>query len=673
MKINNTIVNSIPLKKDAKRYFLAKYRHLCKHNGSSAAEDVFKNLGCYLKSFRSGEHNIACPVKRTGWVKYLEQSMLTNPQNVLNFLKLYTMPGTINVETASRVYHESVSSIDVDTSAPVGLTEWLRILKLTKRARSDVYIAIRKNKLHCFHAFASGHSLRDWSTYWAKWRKITTFDDAHLDKRDWFTPITPEMYKDSGNPVMETNASLDHSPASASFIKDFETLSYILDHTKSFTPDTRRFVYDVNSEYFKMLSSSTVLDPDDLSTYTRHQTIGSSESFNGACVGDVHFIPKHGSDFRAIAVPNRFLQSALVPGYQALESIVKRLPHDCTFNQQKFNEKITSRVSSKDLFCYGIDLSKATDNLPLNWGVTIWSTLLSTACSDVQDSLKCFMQMSRAPWFNQGFFTSWSKGQPLGTLPSFQCLALTHNIVCEYLSLQCGQGHSPYAVLGDDLIVFNKKLKKAYFGLLASHKIPVSLHKSYGGNLVEFAGQTFISNAKPFYTPAHNILTFESLFDYQRSSGISIPWHNLPRGIRTRFIKSISEVNVSGGKVFSDFAIPGQTIYKHCQKIVLVDRGTQSQMFNFESVFYEAWGVASAELQKEPEVGRLIPTPTTNSHVIGNKVISVVSSRHGFNYSFKRSTLPDWYKDKFRPCSTDKLIATGYIIQQQLASKLNKV
>jgi hypothetical protein len=690
MKINKTIIDSIPIRKDCKKYFTSKYEHLVRHNGLKVAQSTFKKLASYMKSLRSGYDAQPCPVRRTGWVKHLEETMLTQPHYVLNFLKLYSVKGEMDVDTCSREYHESVKAVDVDTSVPLEIRAFIKLVWESHSVTRRTFYNRKADPKYVFHAYFSAHSLNEILAYKRKWRRVLSGDNEFAQEQ-WFRPITPEVYKDHIKIAEDSvvyNNILDHSfntmiskCFSDTFNQDVEGLPYYLDNCPYLDGETREYMYSILPHYFKDESLCEILNNNGMhpaDNYNAHTDI-----LGTAFAGDIHFIPKHGSDYRAIAVPNRFLQSGMEPGYDFLRSITKKLPKDCTYDQGRFDQRIQNRVNNDSLYVYGIDLSKATDNLPLSWFEYILAPTLerssATHLDDIKKSIRLFTQVSRSSFRNEGFPTQWDVGQPLGTLPSFQALAITHNILCEAISLACGQGHSPYAVLGDDLLVFNKKLGARYTKLLKAHRIPISLQKSYRGKLVDFAGKTFVKNALPFYTPAHNVITYESLFDYQKASGVTIPWSNIPKSIRRRFMKSVevTATKMSGREDIKNIfpsGTPGEKIYCHCQKATIVDRGTNADMHTHKREFYEAWGYALAETQDSTcDVGITTPALTSNAHLFRGRVHCLVTKRHDFHFTYTEKQLPEWYRTKFRPVTTDLLAAQGYIIQTQLQSSMSKL
>lgn len=78
----------------------------------------------------------------------------------------------------------------------------------------------------------------------------------------------------------------------------------------------------------------------------------------------LHILFEKGVKCRVIAIGDYFSQCVLSPFHELLAGILKTLPNDCTFDQDAgFARVLQLTKVSKEL--YSIDLSKATDRLPL--------------------------------------------------------------------------------------------------------------------------------------------------------------------------------------------------------------------------------------------------------------------------------------------------------------------
>jgi hypothetical protein len=623
--INLLLLRSIPLDRHLKRYYLAKYCHLCKNNGVDFANAKFKDLLSALKQYKSSGSLPSVGLRRNGWMKKLISYTDTHPHFVFNFLKGFTSwQLKIDVKKASRDFDLALKSVKSDYAVPRYLKEWIEILNLTFDDRSLIYKSARLSRVHLFHRYCSSHSKREWNIYWRQWhwilKKYRRSSSIVGDR-----PVFPEMYKDFS----------DNS--SQSYEDDINRILYLI----FISP-----ILSVTSKTYIRNSLNPILCDEFLNRNfggNEPQSLISSR-LDRSYVGDIHYIPKSGTSSRPIAVPNRFIQSALTPIYERLDFVVKRLNHDATYDQDKFNTWISSRTRTDSRFIGSVDLSSATENLPLEWIRPFLNSLELT--EEEKISLQLFNEVSRANWNNYGSLSKWTIGQPLGSLPSFSILALTHNLFCESLSLRHGYGHSPYRILGDDIVIGSKRVYNSYIQEMTKRRIPLSHSKCYSGKFTEFAGQCFIRKGYPFMTPDHRLVTWESLFDFQYSTGIKIPWNLLPKNIRNKFTR------YSNGKDLS-----GHTLYLATQFNCMINRG--STQINGKSIDWQVLGYFQA-LSEESELQPEGILHTGITRFLNGTLIINDNKRPVGNGMFRRyieTTLPVWFKRKFRPVSTDKVIS----------------
>jgi hypothetical protein len=338
-----------------------------------------------------------------------------------------------------------------------------------------------------------------------------------------------------------------------------------------------------------------------------------------------------------------------------LDALLRRFPTDATFNQSRFDVKIVNRVTNPSLYAGSVDLSQATDNLPASWGWAVWDAISDTRdrlgkpfSPIVLESAHLFRDVNQGWWLNGHYPVRWTIGQPLGSLPSFDLLGLTHNCLLEALSFSRALLHSPYCILGDDLLVFNKRLRRNYIEFMESAGVPLSIQKSYEGNLVEFAGKVFIKNQIPRYRSDQKAIGFHSLFDYQRSTGILIDYNKLPGKLRIKFSKTLASV----GLPTSDCV----TVYQMIQDF-LITGDLSPDNPNCRDIDC-AWDIYSTlDTEDEP-----LPDPILGSGVVnvGGHPVSFgdfgYAEKHGHLLRFRKVLLPEWYKDKVRPYTTENLI-----------------
>lgn len=665
--VNQAILSSIPLDKKMKRYFLSKYRILANNNGLRYAAEIFSQMRSVSLEYRADPHRIErreeyirrMPVRKNGWLRKLFDYLDSHPEYVLNFLKLYVglNEPLVTVEQSANNQHQYLQDVAVNTDIPTYLSMWVRLIKMPIMTKSQ-WFHERHTKVRPGYEgitkFLSTHTYREYAIYVRKWKRILTkytLTDTDVQHGLVSKEPLPEMYKDFDG------------LASTSLEEDFFDLSSMALYADSGGWTEEPAVSPESISFLLRCLNPNLIHLWDEITMGIWKPSKPASFLSGLHVGHMHHIPKKGTiERRPIAVPNRFLQMGMTPVYQALKGIVERLPQDATFNQARFDTKISNRVTNPNLYVGSVDLSQATDNLPFSWGEFIVDELiLDRQPEEVKLSWQLFKETARAKWNNDGILTSWSVGQPLGTLPSFMTLAITHNLILEALSWWNGYGHSPYAVLGDDVVIFSRKLRNQYISDFSKRGIPLSLHKSFKGNLTEFAGKVYIRNHVPFHTSDQVAITWTNLFDYQVATGILIPWDNLPRKVKSRFRRQVlSVIPYAGNRMVS-------RVY-HLIQMANVHRA--SGHFDYEAenqalinYFYEAARIS--EMDTEP-----VPEMRTGIVMLAGHPITYLdygyAEKRGHKQRFQKVKLPDWYKSKFRPASTDTLVHCASIALMNL-------
>lgn len=675
--VNRVICDSIPIDKSLKRRLLNQYRRLVDSNGPKYAADVFKRMSEVCMAYRADPRRIenlprylkSFPLKYKGWVRKIFKYMDCQPMYMLDFLKLYCGMGQPLVTVAEsaiaqKQYLENVEDT-VSDKVPGFLTRWLDIVLGPLLSSNDLLalwilepddLLVRFLKLHC-----DGHCIdyNVYKSYWLKWNSILrkfhrTEDSEAIDAMMSGRVPVPEVYKDF---ILE-----DHS--SRRMEEDYWAFAHLLQRRRSY-PFVRDFLSDESIEFLKFINShhpdAFNLWIDDIGNGNGGPWLpesGGSDLY-AACAGEIHHIPKKGTTKRRpIAVPNRFLQMGLVPFQMQLEAIIRRLPCDCTFDQARFDVKITNRVSNPNLYVGSVDLSQATDNFPSSWGWAIWDKIVEYSKRThrpigvaVTLSSSLFHEVSSGPWMNGDYPSYWTVGQPLGTLPSFDFLALSHNCLLEALAFARGLSHSPYAVLGDDVLIFNKGLRHDYIMLLSAAGVPLSKQKSYVGNLVEFAGKIFIRNQVPKYRSDHRPITYEALFDYQRSTGVSIDFRRLPEKLRRKFTQKV----VTAGLTVDDGVRVYNLIVTNLVKADL-DPSILLKDTDLNSAFWVELTADSNEVIPDPFMGSGVVALSGHPVTLGDYGYA---EKDGHLQRFRQIQLPKWYKDKVRPYTTDKLISVA--------------
>jgi len=91
----------------------------------------------------------------------------------------------------------------------------------------------------------------------------------------------------------------------------------------------------------------------------------------------------------------------------------------------------------------------------------------------------------------------YSVGQPMGAYTSWAMLALTHHLIIQIAAIKAGYTRRfvSYAVLGDDMVIWNEKVAKVYLSIMKDLGLEINLSKSIispHGKGYEFAKKVFI-------------------------------------------------------------------------------------------------------------------------------------------------------------------------------------
>lgn len=632
---NRVILQSIPLPADFKRYFIMKWKHLNVHNGPMYASNIFKKIKEIAMAYISDEDRInnrndyinSLPIRKNGWAMMIFDLCETNPHAVLDFFKIYTSfeEPLVSVKESSDSQHQYLRtrSDEIDDTVPQFLVKWVSEFKLYRNLKFGISskrglgygpgLSIVRDQNHPLHRLSE----QEVNSYWKKWIRI--FDRNYQFGNRKLKFPNPTLYSDYGVDIYDDLSS------------------------DQFSEDLRDLVDLVADESWDQdILDATVYShlPDEFDLFDDAEP-------RSVPSGNVHHIPKKGTvNRRPIAVPNRFLQTGLEPLGHFLYDTLSLFPHDATFDQNRFTRDIQSRVDQHK-YVGSVDLSQATDNLPVSWFHYIYNELFdhTRIPEEIQNSYRLFQEMLKHPWRNGDHQSYWTIGQPLGTYPSFAILGITHNIIAEALAYDRGYTHSPYYIIGDDIVFLSKSLRKKYIGKMGEHHIPLSLHKSYENRLTEFAGRIYIRNQHPHFVSDHNLITWPSLFDYQSSTGIMIPWRNLPKSLQRRWAKSFDSVNdAQYGYNISRIALSASqspSIYKYGKEL-------SEFFFNLEKD------------KAEPLEPQSINTFMALDWIMSFQTDTTDSTEKGVS---------NWYKLKFRPHTTDHIARSASAAIMAVRSK----
>lgn len=191
---------------------------------------------------------------------------------------------------------------------------------------------------------------------------------------------------------------------------------------------------------------------------------------------------------RVFAMVDPLTQWILRPLHQFLFSVLRKHETDGTFNQLRPLSRI-DWLSQSPLYSY--DLSAATDRLPIALQVLILTHLFGERMA------KAWMKiLVGRDYFNRKTKESirYGTGQPMGALSSWAMLAWTHHFIVQYAAFLCGKFPTKlYAVLGDDIVIWDHAISHKYLQLMDALGVKVGLAKSVispNGDSLEFAKKT---------------------------------------------------------------------------------------------------------------------------------------------------------------------------------------
>lgn len=226
---------------------------------------------------------------------------------------------------------------------------------------------------------------------------------------------------------------------------------------------------------------------------------------------------------RIFAMVDAWTQWVLYAYHKVIFKILEKHPMDGTFNQTA----PLSRVKPTSGL-WSLDLTAATDRVPLSlqkkllahifgWEfATSWANLLTKRAYSLFRIIN--HQKVRVDLY-------YSVGQPMGALSSWASLAIVHHFLVQASAWRTGfpkwKLYTNYAVLGDDVVIGDKRVALSYLHIMDSLGVGINTSKSllsHHGTALEFAKRTIFRGIdvspvafKEFYAACHHIGAFREL------------------------------------------------------------------------------------------------------------------------------------------------------------------
>lgn len=183
---------------------------------------------------------------------------------------------------------------------------------------------------------------------------------------------------------------------------------------------------------------------------------------------------------RVIAIFDYWSQSALIPLHKALFKALRVIKGDCTFNQNDFTRWLPTSGPY-----FSLDLSSATDRFPVSLQRFVLEQLVGKEKADAWNQI-----MTREEFHFQKKTYSYAVGQPMGAYSSWAMFAFTHHLLVRVAATRAGFKPTwcNYALLGDDIVLTDSKVRYHYLTLMATLGVDISMTKTHvSNNTYEFA------------------------------------------------------------------------------------------------------------------------------------------------------------------------------------------
>lgn len=203
-----------------------------------------------------------------------------------------------------------------------------------------------------------------------------------------------------------------------------------------------------------------------------------------------------GGKVRNFAICNQYLQRSVYSFHEWAMTILSRIEMDGTYDQLSPLHRLSGhRV------LYSFDLKSATDLFPSELTYELLRSCFGEQISKAWHYIVSNVAF-RVP-FSKGtakhpYWVRFTRGQPLGFYSSWALFSLTHHVVVTMAAdiVYPGKRFTDYAILGDDIVIADDKVAKAYSKYMTMGGAVISMEKtliSFNGSC-EFAKRFIIHN-----------------------------------------------------------------------------------------------------------------------------------------------------------------------------------
>ena len=189
--------------------------------------------------------------------------------------------------------------------------------------------------------------------------------------------------------------------------------------------------------------------------------------------GKISLASERSGKTRLFGIVDYWTQNSLQSMHDWLMKILRSLPCDSTFDQNKGFERILSKEMS---WMASYDITKFTDRVPIDLQTAMLSYYTSPTLAHHWE-----MIIRNRYFHSSKGDVKWCVGQPLGALSSWAACTLLHHHLVWMASWRFFNNHSSfngYQMLGDDMTIWHKGVGQAYADLLNEIGVEINITKS---------------------------------------------------------------------------------------------------------------------------------------------------------------------------------------------------
>jgi hypothetical protein len=215
---------------------------------------------------------------------------------------------------------------------------------------------------------------------------------------------------------------------------------------------------------------------------------------------------------RPIAIFDYWTQTSLKPLHDHIMIMLRNFNSDCTHDQDSFAINL---IPKGPYWCY--DMTACTDRLPVSLQKMIVNEITNNKRGDSWEYLMTALPF-HVPFDNKQHKDeiSYEVGQPMGAYSSWAVMALTHHFIVFWASKRAKlRNFRSYLLLGDDIVIMNKKVSIEYKNILRELGVEISAQKTIiSKDTMEFAKRLFHKGKEYSHYPIEALIEQSHKYTY---------------------------------------------------------------------------------------------------------------------------------------------------------------